>query len=119
MGNRVNPNSIRCVDQSVNWSKYSFPLDVILQHPTNGIARLFAFHLPAILPKELSQPKHEKRYEFCLGHFPLDENYSHSQIIVFKDNSHAARASKVSETAKKEFRTLISDRSFIILDAQL
>lgn len=114
---RINPVRIRCFNMSVNWSKYSCPLDVICPQPSSGIARLLICRLPAIFPKELSDEK-EKKHEFFLEHDPLDDNYSHCQVACMKGDQRAMKDSVLSRTAKKEYRTLISDHSVIILDAE-
>ena len=116
LGSRLIPARIQSLNMSVNWSKYSRPLDVIIRHPTCGIARLFAGRLPAILPKELQEG--EKHHKFCLDHDPLDDNYSHCQIVSFKDGKRISKNSAISNKEKKEFRALVSDYSFIILDSE-
>lgn len=114
---RVNPARIKCFNMSVNWSKYSYPMDVVCPHPSSGIARLLVARLPAIFPKELGEEK-EKKHRFFLEHDPLDENYSHCQVACIKGDQRAIKESVLSKTAKKEYRTLISDYSVIILDAE-
>jgi hypothetical protein len=102
---------------SVNWSKYSRPIDVIIGYPKWGIARLMALYLPATLPQELKQ-QGEKPHKFCLEHAPEDDNYSHCQIACFKGEDRVQNSKKISETAKKEFKTLLSNRCFVLLDPQ-
>jgi hypothetical protein len=116
LGTHLIPGRIPYFDVSVNWSKYSCPLDVIIRYSACGIARLFVFCLPVIVPIELRNKKRDiYHHKFCFEHDPEDDNYSHSQITSFKGSERILRSSSISATAKKEIRQLISDRSFIIL----
>jgi hypothetical protein len=92
-------------------------MDVICPHPSSGIARLLVARLPAIFPKELSDAK-AKKHNFFLEHDPEDENYSHCQVACIKGDQRAMKDSVLSPTAKKEYRTMISNYSIIILDAE-
>jgi hypothetical protein len=117
-GTYLIPGRIAYFNTSVNWSKYSYPLDVIIKYSACGIARLFVYWLPIILPKELENKEKDKYHKFCFEHDLMSDNYSHCQIITFKDGVRVTKKNNISATAKKEFRQLISDRSFIILDPQ-
>jgi len=118
IGTRVNPNRLTVFDMSVNWSKYSRAMDVIIGYPKWGIVRLLAAYLPVILPVELQQ-RGQKKNKFCLEHDPEDDNYSHSQIACYKDDGvRVTSNNKVSPAAKKELKALLSDRCIVILNPE-
>lgn len=112
-GNRLLPASISYRNTSCNWSKYSRPCDVIFDKPGWGIAMFFVRHLPTNLPSIRDDKM--KEFSYRPGHEPEDLNYSHSEIKTYKEGVLMDKPNP-SEAAKKEFRTLMSNRSFIILD---
>jgi hypothetical protein len=112
VGDRLLAARIPYFDASVNWSKYSKPWDVIFDHPDFGIALFVVRDLPKDLPKE--KERGAKTHAFVAVHVPEDFNYSHSEICTFKDGSRVKRKDSVGETAKKEFRTIMSNRGLIL-----
>lgn len=123
-GERLLPARIRVDNTSVNWSKYSEPWDVIFDHPGHGIARFIVRDLPQELPKDASpgpepskkNAKQAKLHSFRPSHEPLETNYAHCEIAAYKDE---ARVKNVrSATIKKEFQTMMSDCSLILLDPE-
>jgi hypothetical protein len=102
---------------SVNWSKYCKPWDVIFGYPNGGIALFIVFEIkrdfPSELPATMAQQKPKPR-TFRPSHEPFDDNYSHSEIAVFRDGVRVTKTSQISDEAKKEFRQIVSDRSRII-----
>jgi hypothetical protein len=123
---RMLPDRIRSRDPSVNWSKYSKPWDVIFDHPGEGIVRFIVRDLPIELPKSPPEPpKNPKKsiapiklHSFFPIHDPIEDNYSHSEIRTFKDGARVTKGS-LPELAKKEFRQIMSDRSFVILKPRI
>lgn len=113
--NRLNPTRIRYTDVSVNWSKYSKPLDTIFDYPDQGIFSLFVYHLPKELPKYPQSNSVSKLHSFVPEHCPEEKNYSHSQISTYKDKKKVKPKYKMPHLVKKEFKTLIYERSFLIL----
>jgi hypothetical protein len=116
-GDRLLGPRIRCEGASVNWSKYSKPWDVIFDHPDFGIARFIVFELPRELPKEQPAGTLIEAHSFLPHHEPLELNYSHSEIWPYKGNQRLKRLS--SKIVQKEFRTIMSDRSFILRDPKV
>lgn len=96
---------------SVNWSKYSEPWDVIFDHPRFGFTRLLVCDLPEELPKQ--PPVGSKIHSYVSEHDPEETNYAHSQIVTYKEGKKVKN--KIPLTVKKEFRTIISDRSLLLL----
>ena len=118
-GDRLLPVRVKSFDVSVNWSKYSKPWDVIFGHPDAGIALFVVCEinrdLPTELPKSAARPELQpKPRTYRPWHEPLDENYSHTEIAVFRDGMRVKKTSQISDEAKKEFRQIISDRSRVI-----
>jgi hypothetical protein len=107
---------------SVNWSKYSWPWDVVSGYPHWGIVLFFVAHLPKELPKNLPPASKKgagiqasvKLHSFYPGHVPLEENYAHCEIWTFKDGAKVQQPS-LPALAKKEFRQIMSDRAFMVL----
>jgi hypothetical protein len=112
-GDRLLPTGIRYDNASVNWSRYSKPWDVIFDTPGLGIAQFVVCGLPKSLPIVLPS-EDAKRYSFHPRHVPLADNYSHCEVCTFKEGEYTARP-KLPETVKKEFRQIMSDRSFVLL----
>ena len=110
--NRLNPARIAYKNTSVNWSKYSKPWDVIIDFPDSGYCQILVRHLPSELPKE--KVEGSKLHKFEPEHKPLEDNYSHTEIVTYKDGGKMTGNFDLPSTVKKEFRTIISDRSLIL-----
>lgn len=103
---------------SVNWSKYSKPWDVVFDNPGHGIAQLSTHHLPMELPKRPPAGSTPTLHSFKPEHFPESSNYSHSQLMTYKAGSKVSNPS-LPATVKKEFRTIISDRSVVLCSPEV
>jgi hypothetical protein len=114
VGDRLLPARIRILDQSVNWSKYSRPWDVTFGYRKQGIARIAVRDLPPPLPRELPN-KDAKYHDFKPAHDPLPQNYSHCEIRVSKNGVRVTNAKQIGDLAKKEYRTMLSDRCVIVM----
>lgn len=102
---------------SVNWSKYSKAWDVIFDYPGFGFAQFIVRRLPKQLPKELPD-RNARTFTFFPGHVPLENNFSHSEIWTFRDGQRFPEA-ELSKTAKKEFRTILSDHSLLLWEPDI
>jgi hypothetical protein len=99
----------------VNWSKYSKPWDAKFHHPSCGIGRIIVKDLPRALPEKL--PTTDSKYhDFIPHHDPMPENYPHCEIRVFKEGVRVTKDSQISKLAKKEYRTIISDKTLILIE---
>jgi hypothetical protein len=115
---RVIAARIKYDNPSVNWSKYSRPWDVIFDFPGYGIARFVVRYLPRELPKNPPGMPSKKQSQlkiqtFYPRHEPEQQNYSHCEIRTFQ-NGVVQSKPRISETVKKEFRQIMSDRSLVI-----
>lgn len=113
IGDRLNPNSIRYADPSVNWSKYSKPWDVIFEYPGRGIVQFMVGRLPRDIPQEIPQGERSELHTCRPQHVPLPENYSHSEIWTYKPSGRI-KGRSLGALAKKEFRQILSDRGVIL-----
>jgi hypothetical protein len=119
MGDRLIPNRIAHRNVSVNWSKYCKPWDVIFDFPGQGIVRIVVRCLPIGIPL-VPADKNAKLHAFRPIHCPESENYSHTEIRAYRkgqdeDNWAPMGKADLPEMAKKEFRTMMADRSCVIL----
>lgn len=112
LGNRLIPARIKYTNTSVNWEKYSKPWDVIFDNPEMGYCQILVKHLPTEIPKE--NIAGAKLHNFAPEHKPEGLNYSHSEIVTFKEGIKMTGNSDLPSTVKKEFRAIISDRSIIL-----
>jgi hypothetical protein len=110
---RLSPPSIKLENLSTNWSKYSKSFDVIFDYPGYGIGRLFVRDLPGNLPVSHPPGTPIMAHAFRPQHVPLPDNYAHSEIWVYRAGQRLNRVT--SSVVKKEFRQIISDRSYVIL----
>ena len=125
-GDRLIGARIAYKNVSVNWSKHSRPWDVIFDYPKQGIARFFVCGLPLELPKELPPPSKKnpnkpppvKLHSFRPEHVPLDDNFAHCEIWTFREGVKVEKPN-LPELVKKEFRQIMSDRSFVILAPEI
>jgi hypothetical protein len=99
-------------NQSVNWSKYGKPWDVIFDFPGHGFAQFLVGDLPTELPSQKTE--NAKPHSFFPSHVPECRNYSHCEIWTFKDGVPISKSTKLPATVKKEFRQIISDRAVIL-----
>jgi len=104
--------SLRLDDMSTNWSKYSKPWDVIFDYPGYGIARFRVLDLPTDLPTEDPPGATVASHSFRPQHRPCQNNYAHTEIWAFSEGQRKPRVN--SNTVKKEFRQLMSDRSLVL-----
>ena len=105
-------------DWSVNRGKFSEPEDVLYPEYLGwGVA---AFQI-----KDIPEPYETEgkiTYRWDAQHQPLEENYSHTEIWTYKDGTHLAnpkteadpKPPKLSNTVKKYFRTVLSERARVI-----
>jgi len=112
VGDRLLAASIPYSKTSVNWSKYSFPWDVLFNYNGYGIFSFVVRSLPVELPKKQppGQPAIPPHY-FRPEHVPLPDNYAHSELWAYRQN---IRTATVGSLVKKEFRAEMSDRGRLL-----
>jgi len=115
LGDRLAPDSIKFPDWSVNREKYSEPHDVQFPSGSNqvylccGIAGFSVADIPCKVDTQ-------GIFTFNIEHNPKFDNYAHSELITYKNgvSGKELKNFKVSNTIKKTFRQLLSDKSRII-----
>jgi hypothetical protein len=112
VGDRLIGTRLRCEGVSVNWSKYSKPWDVIFDYPDHGIARFVVRSLPKELPQQQPSGKPVDPHSFLPHREPIKTNYSHSEIWPYRENIRLKRLS--SKIVRKEFQTMMADRSLVL-----
>lgn len=110
VGDRFLPPRSRYFDMSVNWSKYSKPWDVIFDYSKEGIVRFTVRDLPKEIPRD-GRVNRVMIISSWPVHVPCPDNYSHCEIRAFHGST---RVTSMGKLAKKEFRTIMSDRGFIL-----
>jgi len=90
---------MRMPDQSVNRSKYSRPNDVLF--PQYFLCGILAFPVSDVPNNLLSGTGIST--EFKVTHVPFRDNYAHSEIRAFDEQSHKRRDS-LSDGVRREFR---------------
>ncbi len=115
LGDRLAPDSIKFPDWSVNRQKFSEPEDVKFPSGSDtaylccGVVEFRVGDIP-------SKVDEEGIFTFRVEHKPELDNYSHSELVTYK-NGVSGKETKnfnVSKTIKKRFRTILSDRTKII-----
>jgi hypothetical protein len=110
----VNPAYIHFPDQSVNRQKYSYPVDVLWPDEREqsrawinwGVASLRVEDLPPEM-----RTSGNAVYCFTAEHDPLDDNYSHTELRVYKDGERECDSKKINQLVKKEYRTILALRT--------
>jgi hypothetical protein len=112
---RLLPLKIKYANTSVNWSKHSFPWDVIFGYSGSGIFSFLVRHLPVELPKEQPVKQPVPLHHFKSNHAPLADNYAHSELWVYQlDKRIMPPKTVTSRLVIKEFRTIMSDRAKLL-----
>lgn len=117
-GDRVNPASLRCPDQSCNREKYCAQPEWVLlpNNQDKGIGVFEVQDIPSSLPEFQEGAKKDenaKLRDFKVEHDPLDMNYSHSEIRAYKLPDFI-RDSKCTNTVKTQFKHQLSVKIKII-----
>ncbi len=105
-------------DQSVNREKYSKPFDVILPDRTPRTTGWIYWGVAAIRVEQIPEPEATSGggvFEFRVEHDPEFDNFSHSEIRVFKNGKHESRKGNINHKVKMAYRYKIAQRAVIVL----
>jgi hypothetical protein len=108
---RIKPAAVHFPDQSVNREKYSRCTDVLIPDGSPrskdwlfwGVARIFVRDVP---PETTSSGR--VPFRFTIEHDPEEDNYSHSELRVYKNNQRERDKNKINQQVKKEYRTKLA-----------
>lgn len=105
-------DDIRFPRCSVNRSKYSKPLDVLISGSEDwGVASFLAKAIPTPL---LNPNNTEIRFDFLVFDDPIPTNAAHAEIRVFKNDSEVSNSKKISTLVKAEFRASLWVRTTLV-----
>lgn len=115
---RIKPSYIHFPDQSVNREKYSKPRDVLLPDGSErsrdwilwGVVTVRAGDVPPSMTTDGNVC-----YQFNVEHAPDDSNYAHSELRVYKENKRETESSKVNKRIKKKYRTILAQKTRVII----
>lgn len=116
----IKPANVHFPDQSVNREMFSKPCDVLLPDGTDrskswihwGVATIRVENVPSSL-----STAGNVTYNFTVEHDPLDDNYGHSELRVYKGGQRETNSNKVNAGVKKGYRTAVGLKSRVIISA--
>lgn len=116
---RVRPAHIHFPDQSVNRQKYSRPWHVLLPSDDErsqswilcGSAQVPVSGIPPA-----QQSAGNVHYEFTVEHDPLDDNFGHAELRVYKNGQRERDKRRINSVVKKTYRQLLSEQTRIALE---
>ena len=116
--NRIKPASVRFPDQSVNREQFSRPGDVLLpdgetrskEWILNGVVAFFRNDLPC-----QSSSGGDVTYTFTAEHDPVEDNYGHTELRVYKDGRRVLKSKQVNTEVKKRYRLQLARKAQVII----
>lgn len=110
---RYSPSRIKPPGSSLNRGLYSEPRDVLF--PNNPCCGIAIFVVEDVSSIEVKSGNGVDVFSFGLSHKPEEYNYSHSEIIVFK-NKKILLSRSFSSVALKSFQNILSNRTKTFLN---
>ncbi len=117
---RLDASLIRFPDQSVNRQKHSKPLDVLLPEPCNENSKewiywgVFQFPIHAVLP--CIEDGGEVICTFRVEHDPIEHNYAHSEIRVYREGQRIRDKKVITKEHRKQYRLAIMEKVVIVIE---
>lgn len=118
------PACIHFPDQSVNRDKCSEAYDVLLPNNESraidmvfwGVASVTVDDVPKSDGTNVESKAKNKaaQLRFTVEHDPLEDNYGHTELRVYKNGSRT-RKSNVAELAKKAYRTKLAGKTAVVI----
>jgi hypothetical protein len=115
---RIKPAHIHFPDQSVNREKYSYPTDVLLPDATPRSADWVLWGVVAFQVADVpadSTTSGGVSYRFTAEHDPLEDNFGHTELRVYKDGVREQNKDRINPKIKKEYRTRLALRTRLIV----
>jgi hypothetical protein len=116
---RVRPANIHFPDQSVNRQKYSRAWYVLLPNAEAGSKDWICWGIVRVSVSALppaQQTAGDVHYAFTVEHDPLDDNFGHAELCVYKNGQREKNKKKINAVVKKTYRQLLSEKTRIILE---
>jgi hypothetical protein len=117
---QVKPANIHFPDQSVNRERYSKPRDVLLAVDTRGSASFLLWGVAFVQVADIPHPMVSEgnvQYQFTVEHDPLEHNYAHSELRVYKNGVREQTKKKINQEVKKRYRIELARRSRLLIRA--
>jgi hypothetical protein len=116
--NQIKPANIHFPDQSVNRERFSRPKDVLLpdgsERSKSWILCGVASFRVADLPGDMQSPGGVS-FRFTVEHDPNEDNYSHSELRVYKNGQRERDKRRINDTIKKAYRTKLALSTRVIV----
>jgi len=115
---RIKPASIHPPDQSVNREKYSSCRDVLLPDGSPRSKVWILWGVAMILVEDVPPETRSAggiAFRFTVEHDPLDDNYGHSELRVYKNGQRERDKKKMNSQVKKEYRTKLALRTRVVI----
>lgn len=113
-------SAIRFPDQSVNRSKHSQASDVLIPEP--GSEKSWQWILLGVLgfPVECVpaclQGNDHVVCDFRVEHDPLEHNYAHSEIRVYRDEKRVRDKKLIGKAHRKRYRLAIMEKTRVLIE---
>ena len=110
-------------DQSVNRQRFSRPKDVLLPDGSEkskewilwGVARILVSDLPPDEQTTGGAGSRGMTYSFSAEHDPEEDNYSHTELRVYKNGQRERKSKKINSQVKTAYRTKLALRTRIVI----
>lgn len=114
----LKPTYVRIPDQSVNREKYSQCKDVLLPDGSPQSRAWLLWGVASVRVEDLppqSQSAGGVTFQVTVEHDPLDDNYGHCELRVYKDGHRECDSKKVNSKVKKEYQVKLARRTRVIV----
>lgn len=115
---QVKPAHVHFPDQSVNREKYSKPGDVLLPDRSDKSNEWIYWGVASTTIADIPEPIETEgrvEYSFTAEHDPLDDNYGHTELRVYKDGNRESNKKKINNQIKKKYRTILALSTHVII----
>jgi hypothetical protein len=112
----LSPLSVRFPDFSVNRGKHSEPEDVLIPsvgEPPDIYSQMGIVKFTVGLVR-WEHRSDQVKYQMKVEHNPADDNYSHSEVRVYKNGVYDSKLRIKSELMKKEYRARLAREAKIV-----
>jgi hypothetical protein len=115
---RLKSAYIRFPDQSVNRAKYSKASDVLIPDTQQKSRDWIYWGVAQVNVNDIPSPTQSiggVAYKFTVEHDPVDDNYGHSELRVYKGKDRVGDTENVNKGIKKEYRAELAKKTRICI----
>jgi len=113
-------SAIRFPDQSVNRSKYGEASDVLIPEPgrekSSRWIHLGVLGFPVECVPACLTANDQVVCDFRVEHDPLDHNYPHSEIRVYRDERRVRDKKGIGKAHRKRYRLAIMEKARVLIE---